>query len=163
MKKSTALLAIVLFVMIALAALFLIGGTMSARLSVVTAGGADYPKAFAAIREVLESGDAPQMLSHGAVPEAEACRLEDVTITLKNRGLLPAEWLYVQVEGAPGDIAVYSVTGEGSSVPARSTASINLKLIADARGSGDRTYHVQYYVYGMKRTLTVRREDSEAQ
>jgi len=161
MRRSTALLAGTLVLLLALAALFLAGGTLSARLEATTASAADYPKAFSAIREVLGSGAAPQVFA-GALPQAEACRLEDVTITLRNNGLFPAEWLYVQAEPAPGDIAVYSITGEGGGVAARSTGTINLKLVADARGSGERAYRIQYYVFGMKRSITVRPEPRQS-
>ena len=161
MRRSTMLLGTILFLMAAMAVLFIAGGTLSARTSITAASAADYPESFESIRQVLESGAAPQRFTDAALPDAASCRLEDVTITLVNRGLFPAEWLFVQAEAAPGDIAVYSITGEGSSVPARGTAEINLKLISDARGPASRSYHIQYYTYGLKRTITVQLDEPQ--
>ena len=156
MRKSTALLASALALMLALAALFVIGGTLSARLSAASAGATEHPQAFRAIRRMLAAGAAPQRFDEAALDKDGDYRLEDVTVTLINRGLIDAEWLYVQVEGAPGDIAVYSISGEGGTVPARGTAALNVKLISHKDGGGPRVYHIQYYVYGMKRSIDVR-------
>ena len=156
MRKSTALLASILLILVALAALFLIGGTLSARVGSVTASASEHPQAFESIQRVLAAGAEPQRFGEGLSGNAADYRLEDVTIRLSNRGLMAAEWLYVEVEPAPGDIAVYSVTGEGDSVPARSGGSVNVKLISRRGVSGERVYHIQYYVYGMKRTVDVR-------
>lgn len=160
MRKSTMILGSVFLVMAMLTALFLTGGTLSARLDVMTANAAEYPKAYASILGVLSTG-APQLFAN-ALPEDPAdCRLEDVTITLSNRGLFPAEWISVDVEGGVGDVAVYSITGEGSTVPGRSTGAVNVKLVSLAALPVERAYHIQYYVYGMKRSVTVREEPDD--
>ncbi|MBR6221460.1 MAG: hypothetical protein IKQ80_12925 [Clostridia bacterium] len=62
----------------------------------------------------------------------------------------------ISTRGAPGDIAVYAVTGEGSDIPARSRGQVNLQLITTARADVSRDVIIQYYVHGMKRTITVR-------
>ena len=54
-----------------------------------------------------------------------------------------------------GDIAVYALTGEGSDIAARDSGTVNLKLITTAPADARRTIRVQYYVYGMKREITV--------
>ena len=154
MRKSTMILGTVFLILAMAAALFLVGGTLSARVDVMTASGAEYPKAYASIQGVLRAG-APQLFSEGLPEDPAACRLEDVTITLSNRGLFPAEWISVSVDVAPGDIAVYSITGEGSTVYGRSAGTVNLKLVSLASQSGQRAYHIQYYVYGMKRQIDV--------
>ena len=76
-------------------------------------------------------------------------------MTLTNRGLFPAEWLHITMEGAPGDIAVYAVTGEGSDVAPRDSATVNLKLVTTAAPAAPRRIVIQYYVHGMKREITV--------
>ena len=58
-------------------------------------------------------------------------------------------------DAQPGDIAVYSLTGEGSDVPARGTGQVNLKLITTAKDVDGRGVALEYYVHGMKRTLIV--------
>lgn len=155
MPRSTVILAIVFALLLTGAGLFLLGGTLSARVESVTAAAADHPDAFEAIRDTLDAGTAPQVFSEGLPANAAACRLENVTLTLANRGLFDAEWVSVEVEGAAGDIAVYSVAGEGKTVPARTLGTINLKLIALPSSAGSRVYHVEYYVYGMKRSIAV--------
>lgn len=160
MHKSTMILGTVFLLLAMLTALFLAGGTLSASVDVMTANGAEYPKAYAQIQGVLASG-APQVLFQPLPEDPAACRLEDVTITLKNRGLIPAEWISVNVAGAPGDVAVYSVTGEGSSVGGRSVGTVNLKLVSLANADPARTYNIQYYVFGMKRSIRVAAIDSD--
>ena len=158
MKRSTVVLAVILLLLVTFAGLFLIGGTLSAQVTSVPAPASSHPEAFAAIRKVLSANAAPQRFVAEIPSDIDACRLEDVTITLSNRGLFPAEWLSVEAEGTQGDIAVYSLSGEGSTVGARSMATLNLKFISTANAQGPRTFHIQYYVYGMKRSITVHQE-----
>lgn len=161
MRKSTMILGSVFLILAMLTALFLTGGTLSARLDVMTASAADYPKAYASIVGVLSTG-APQVFSNALPEDPAECRLEDVTITLSNRGLFPAEWISVNVEGGVGDVAVYSITGEGSTVAGRSTGTVNVKLVSLSTLPVERAYHIQYYVYGMKRSVTVRESTAHA-
>ena len=154
MRKSTMILGSLFLILAMAAVLFLVGGTLSARVDSMTANGAEYPKAYASIQGVLATG-APQRFAEALPEDPAACQLEDVTITLSNRGLFPAEWISVNVDGAPGDVAVYSITGEGSSVAGRSVGTVNLKLVSLEGRSGSRTYHIQYYVYGLKRHIDV--------
>lgn len=157
MRKLTALLGTVFFILLGLAAWFYFGGTLRAVPYIRTARAADYPEAFGAIRGLLESGSVPQVLGSEAVSEdPDAYTLVDVTVTLANRGLFPAEWLDISTKGAPGDIAVYAITGEGSDIAARDSGQVNLKLITTARADAARDIIIQYYVHGMKRTITVR-------
>ena len=104
---------------------------------------------------MLASGSAPQQFTGDIPQSADGCTLVDVTISLTNSGLLPAEWLDVAITAQPGDIAVYSLTGEGSDVPARSSGQINLKLITAESAAAPHTITLRYYVFGMPRTLTV--------
>ena len=128
MRKSTMILGSVFLVLLMLTILFLAGGTLSAKLDVMTANASEYPKAYASIQTVLQSG-APQLFFN-TLPEDP-------------------------VAGAPGDVAVYSITGEGSTVAGRSTGTVNLKLVSLADSEPSRTYHIQYYVYGMKRAIDI--------
>ena len=54
-----------------------------------------------------------------------------------------------------GDIAVYSLTGDGSDVAARSAGQVNLKLITRAGQQAARSLSIQYYVYGISRTINI--------
>lgn len=157
MRKLTILLAIVLALLLGFAGWFYLGGTLRSEVSVQSARAADYPEAFGAIRSLVTGGAAPQVLGGGALSEAPSpYTLIDINVTLTNRGLFPAEWLHITVEGAPGDIAVYAITGEGSDVVPRDSATINLKLVTTAAADAPRRIVIQYYVHGMKREITVR-------
>lgn len=157
MRKLTALLAIVLLLLLGFAAWFWMGGTLRAQVYIQTARAADYPEAFGAIRALLDSGSAPQVLGNERLSEDPAAyTLADITVTLTNRGLFPAEWLDISTVGAPGDIAVYALTGEGSDIAARDSGQVNLKLVTTARPDVERDIKIQYYVHGMKREITVR-------
>lgn len=157
MRKLTILLSIVLVLMLGLAGWFYLGGTLRSEVAMQSAPAGDYPEAFGAIRSVLEGGTAPQVLGGGGLSEDPSpYTLVDINVTLTNRGLFPAEWLHISMEGAPGDIAVYAVTGEGSDVAPRDSATVNLKLVTTAAADAPRSIVIQYYVHGMKREITVR-------
>ena len=157
MRKLTILLAIVLALLLGFAGWFYLGGTLRSEVAVQSARAADYPEAFGAIRSLVTGGTAPQVLGGSALSEDPSpYTLMDINVTLTNRGLFPAEWLHITVEGVPGDIAVYAITGEGSDVAPRDSATINLKLVTTAAADAPRRIVIQYYVHGMKREITVR-------
>lgn len=156
MRKLTILLAIVLALLLGFAGWFYLGGTLRSEVAVQSARAADYPEAFGAIRSLVTGGTAPQVLGGSALSEDPSpYTLMDINVTLTNRGLFPAEWLHITVEGAPGDIAVYAITGEGNDVAPRDSATINLKLVTTAAADAPRRIVIQYYVHGMKREITV--------
>jgi len=155
MKARTIILAII-FVLLALTlAVFFIGGTLSAQIQVITAPASDYPDAYKSIVNVIESGSAPVYFSQDSLADSSRYTLMDVTIHLSNSGLFPAEWLEISVGGISGDVAVYSLTGAGSTIGTRSNGQVNLKLITTGDASAPRVYTVEYYVLGMKRSVRV--------
>lgn len=154
MKKINAFLIIVLTLLLAFAAYFFIGGTLQSATAVSVTPASEQAETFASIQNMLASGTAPQVFSEAVPQSAEDCALVDVTIALANPGLFDAEWLDISVAGASGDIAVYSITGNATDVPARSTSQINLKLIT-TRPDAARTVTLQYYVFGMSRSISV--------
>ena len=157
MRKLTALLTIVLVLLLGFGGWFYLGGTLRGEVSVQSARAADYPEAFGAIRSLVTGGAAPQVLGGSALSEDPSpYTLIDINVTLTNRGLFPAEWLHITVEGVPGDIAVYAITGEGNDVAPRDRSTINLKLVTTAATDAPRRIVIQYYVHGMKREITVR-------
>ena len=156
MKKLTLLLSLVLILLLGLAVYFFIGGTLSARPSVQTASAADYPEVFNSVRGLVESGAVSQLLDTAPLgDDPSRYTLVDITIDLFNRGMFAAEWLDIRVEGVPGDVAVYSLTGEGSDIEARGSGQVNLKLITAAAPDTPHRCVIQYYIYGMKRTIAV--------
>ena len=155
LRTLTVFLSLILILMLSFCAFFYAGGTLHAEVSCITAPASEYPEAFSAVQEVLASGSAPILFSGASLDDASACSLLDVNIILTNRGIFDAEWLNVQAKGAEGDVAVYSLTGDGTDVSARSTGQVNLKYVTRAAGSVPRTITIQYYVYGISRTIEV--------
>lgn len=154
MKKLNVFLMIVLILMLAFVAYFYIGGTLRAQATIATAPASDYPDVCASITSIVNSGAAPQQFA--ALPSSpEGCTLVDMTVSLSNYGLFDAEWISISVEPAEGDIAVYSMTGESSAIAARTAGQVNLKLVTTAPAETTRKVTLNYYVFGMLRSVTV--------
>lgn len=149
------ILALILIVIIAFGAFFYAGGTLQAQVNCISANAGDHPDAFASIENVLASDSAPQLFSTDPLGDPANYSLLDINISLSNRGIFDAEWLNIQMAGVTGDVAVYSLTGDGSDIAARSSAQVNLKLVTRAPVDNPRSVSIQYYVYGISRTITV--------
>lgn len=143
----------ILVLILAFCGFFYTGGTLQSQVSSITASAAEYPEAFSSIRSVIATGTAPQVFTADPLDSPENYSLVDVSISLTNRGIFDAEWLNIQAEGITGDVAVYSLSGDGSDIPARSTGQVNLKLITRAPAESLRNLSIQYYVYGISRTI----------
>ena len=154
MKKFNIFLLIVFLILVSFVIYFLAGGTLGTDIYSLTAPAADHPEALTSILNILNSGSAPQQFAQTPA-DATGCMLVDTTITLTDRGLFAAEWIDVTVEPAAGDIAVYSLTGEGISIAPGGSGQLNLKLITTAHGNTARTFTIRYYIYGMLRTVSV--------
>ena len=154
MKKLNVVLLIVLILMLAFVAYFFIGGTLHAQASIATAPASDYPDVCKSITNIVNSGAAPQQFA-ALPPSPSGCTLVDMTITLTNPGLFEAEWIDISVSPADGDIAVYSLTGESSTLSARATGQVNLKLVTSAPADAARRITLDYYVFGMLRSVTI--------
>ena len=154
MKKLNVFLLIVLILLLAFVAYFFIGGSLQTGVSAASAPASDYLDVCASIQNIVSSGSAPQQFAE--LPSSpEGCTLVDMTITLSNYGLFDAEWIDISVEPASGDVAVYSLTGESSTLSARTTGQVNLKLLTTAPEGTTRKVTLNYYVFGMKRSVTV--------
>ena len=154
MKKFNVFLAVVLVAMLAFVGYFFVGGTLKTQPYTASAPAKDYPDACRSIQNILNSGGAPQQFA--ALPATpEGCTLVDTTVTLTNPGVFAAEWISVSVSPADGDIAVYSLSGESSSLAARSTGQVNFKLLTSAPAETTREVTISYYVFGMLRKVTV--------
>lgn len=156
MKPANVVLCLILVLMLAFCAFFYAGGTLKAEAGSIAAGAAEYPDAFESIRSVISGGSAPQLFSNDPLDDPANYSLVDINVRLANRGIFDAEWLNIQLQGTTGDIAVYSLSGDGTDVAARSTGQVNLKLITRAPASAKRTLTIQYYVYGISRTIEIK-------
>lgn len=155
MKPATVVLSLILILMLAFGAFFYTGGTLKAQVTSITANAAEHPEAFESIKTVIASGSAPQLFSTDPLGDSSNYSLVDVSISLTNRGIFDAEWLNIQMQGVTGDIAVYSLTGDGTDVTARNSSQVNLKLVTCAPAGSPRSISIQYYVYGISRTIEI--------
>ena len=154
MKKVNVFLTIVLILMLAFVGYFMVGGTLRAEAHVASAPAMEHLDACSSILSIVNSGATPQQFQ--PLPSTpEGCTLVDATITLSNTGMFDAEWIDISVEPAEGDICVYSLTGETSSLAARSAGQVNLKLLTAAPAGTTRTVRLSYYVFGMLREIEV--------
>ena len=155
MKPFNIFLSLILILMLAFCAFFYAGGTLRAEVSNISAAAEDYPDAFESIRAVLDNQSAPQSFTTDRLGDIEDYRLVDINLSLSNRGIFDAEWLNIELKAVNGDVAVYSLSGNGEDVPARGNTQANLKLITRAPDNVVREATVQYYVFGLSRTVTV--------
>lgn len=154
MKGFSIALAVVLALLIICGGVVYFGGALKAEVYAPSVAAAQQQDAFASVKAIIESGGAPYLYSQEALASADHYTLVDISISLKNSGFLPAEWLTVEIVPASSDVAVYSIAYPATDLPARASASINLKILTrDAQAS--RTVFVNYYVFGMKRTCTI--------
>ena len=154
MKKLNILLMIILILLLAFVAYFFIGGTLHAQAYVATAPASDYPDVCKSITSIVNSGAAPQQFTE--LPSSpDGCTLADITISITNPGLFDAEWIDIIVTPAEGDIAVYSMTGETTDLAARTAGQLNLKLVTSAPAGTTRSIKLNYYEFGMLRSVTV--------
>lgn len=158
LKPINFILLMILVIILGFGAYCYLGSALQPTVTCVSAAASDYPDAFDSICSVIERGSAPQTFSEDIPDDAANYSLLDISVTLRNRGVFDAEWLNITLEGIPGDIAVYSLTGNGTDIAARSTGQINLKLITCADVNAARNLSIQYYVYGISRTVTVKIE-----
>lgn len=155
MKPINVLLSLLLVLALAFLGFFFYASSLEPSVSRITARANEHIEAFSSIRNVILSDAAPQVFSREDIGTAEGYSLVDVNITLRNKGIFDAEWLNITVNGTNGDVAVYSLTGQGSDVPARSASTVNFKLITRAGDNAPRSATIQYYVFGMSRTIKV--------
>ena len=135
MKALTVFLCLLLSIVIAFGAWFMITGTLDAQVSRVTA------------QATYSTGD--------SLENPADYTLMDVNIQLTNRSLFDAEWLNIELTPISGDVALYSLTGQCADVPAKGMQSINLKLVTRTGADSTHTAKIQYYVFGVSRSIQV--------
>lgn len=149
MKALSIVLAVVAACLLALIAVFWFGGALEAEVAIAPAITGD--EALAAVEDARE-GLALDTYAPGDA--MEGCALTDITITFANSGLFDAEWLTCSLVPGAGDVALYSQSDIKLDVEARSQAQLTLRVLTQGDGAG-RALDVEYYVLGMRRTMTV--------
>lgn len=149
MNKRNLVLLSVLVLLILFGIYFSMGARLKIHTIVTPAAASELPDVFLSVKNIIRSGSAP--LTFSSVPDsADGLMLTDISINLENTGMFDAEWISVSMDPAQNDIAVYSMTGEGLTVPAHGNNTLNLKLISHYAENTTRRLTIEYYVYGME-------------
>ena len=160
MKALSIVLAVIAVCLIALIAVFYIGGALGTGVVVDARPAQEDVLSYAAIVEAAQAGRLPATFAEFEGMDAANLSLTNVTVTFYNNGLFDAEFLTFAIQPGAGDLAVYSQSAETLDIPARSSAQLNLKLVCDgAVSSAGRTLEIEYYVLGMRRTATISIEE----
>ena len=123
--------------------------------TVETAPAQEHADVFDSVARAVQRGTVAQALTQESLDGAENYTLVSIKVRVKNRGLLPMEWMTCAYEAAPGDIAVYSITELPMDVPARSERTFFVRVI---RHNGDvqtGKLVMTYYVAGREITKTL--------
>lgn len=149
MKALSIVLAVVAACLLALIAVFWFGGALEAEIAIAPAITGD--EALAAVEDA-QNGLA--LHTYASIDETRDCALTDITVTFANSGLFDAEWLTCSLVPGAGDVALYAQSDIKLDVEARSKAQLTLRVLTQGDGAG-RALDVEYYVLGMRRTMTV--------
>lgn len=154
MKGLKIALAVLLAALVAFAVYFFVGGTLRTEVYTASTDAVEAADAFSEAVSALRSGAASEVFLDEIPDSAEGYRIVEVSITLQNRGLFAAEWLTVSVSPGPLDVAAYSMNLPASDLAPGAETTLNMRLLSRS-GESARSVTIQYYVLGMKRTLTV--------
>ena len=156
MKVLSIVLSVIAALLIALIAVFFIGAALDADVSVATLPAAQDALGFAAAVESVQLESAPAIYETLESVAAADYAVTDITVTFHNKGFFAAEWLTFEFIPATGDVALCTQSADRLDLPARSEAQLTFSLLSKEGASGaGRSLNVEYYVLGMRRTMTV--------
>lgn len=156
MKVLSIVLSVIAALLIALIAAFFIGAALDADVSVATLPAAQDALGFAAAVESVQLESAPAIYETLESVAAADYALTDITVTFHNKGFFAAEWLTFEFIPATGDVALCTQSADRLDLPARSEAQLTFSLLSKEGASGaGRALNVEYYVLGMRCTMTV--------
>jgi len=104
--------------------------------------------AFGGLLTAARRGDLEHSLYRADIPDDPAqCALVTITLNLRNHGLLPAEWIDVEVEPMPGDYL--RVPNASIDLRPLRFTDLSIVLVSSPDGAGEpRPLHITYYVLG---------------
>ena len=149
MKALSIVLAVVAACLLALIAVFWFGGALGAEVAIAPAVTGEE-----ALDAVEDAQNGLALHTYASIDETRDCALTDITITFANGGLFDAEWLTCSLVPGAGDAALCAQSDIKLDVAARSQAQLTLQVLTQGGGAG-RALNVEYYVLGMRRTMTV--------
>ena len=141
---------------------FLAGGYIywAAEINVVPGGGlvesaADRTSAFESIRQSTELGSPDLIMFEDAITAGpDQYVFVTYTLRLRNRNILPAEWLQIDLIPQAGDVLMVKATVED--IPGFSEQLVSVVLLTDrTTASYARSATLSYYVYGHEFSVPV--------
>ncbi len=103
---------------------------------------------YEAVSRAVRNGSLQGIVYHGdALREADGCSFQFFTLTLENRGLLPAEMTELQLTPFPRDICAY-LSREEVIIPPGGRKDVGLTLLTAGASPGFRDVTVTYYLWG---------------
>ena len=158
MKVLSIVLSVIAALLIALIAVFFIGAALDADVSVATLPATQDALGFAAAVESVQLESAPAIYETLESVAAADYAVTDITVTFHNKGFFAAEWLTFEFIPATGDVALCTQSADRLDLPARSEAQLTFSLLSkESASDAGRALNVEYYVLGMRRTMTVPR------
>ena len=154
MKALKIALAVFLGALIAFAAFFWFSSSLKTEVQVVEVEAQTQQEAFDSARDLLLAGIAPEVFQEEIPESSNGYTLTDVNLTLTNAGPFEAEWITWEIVPGEFDIALYSFTAPQGDLASGEETVINMKFLSRA-GEDSRTVTLQYYVFGLKRTLNI--------
>ncbi|MBE5808035.1 MAG: hypothetical protein E7317_06820 [Clostridiales bacterium] len=153
MRKLNLVLLILLLLMVVFVIYFQWGSNLHTRATVDYQPADAQPDLIRSMQRNAAAGALPQQFAE-LPADIAGCTLVTIDVVLTNAGMIDAEWLDISVSPAAGDIAVYQLSGEGATIRARSSGQVSLQLLT-TRPAERRSVRLNYYVYGIEKTITV--------
>lgn len=146
-------------VLVGITAVFLVFGAyiiFGPKLAVVdvrqsVSGANERPEAFAQVAAGVGRGD----FGSNQYGQLESNRPENhsfttITVTVRNRSILKAEWAQIGISPLAEDIVL--VTGEPVDIPPLGSAELTASVLSKAGEERERALWVDYYLFGYKET-----------
>lgn len=155
MKRLNIILAAVLVSILIFFIIFHSCGTLKYDVTGVAANASDHPEVYSGVCDILSNGTAPQYFTNEVPKDGNGLYLVATTIELKNSGFCNAEWIEVTAYPASGDIAVYSISGNGTDVEAGGSNTLTLKILTRTPEEA-RSGEITYYIMGVRRKIKIK-------
>ncbi|GHU76678.1 hypothetical protein AGMMS49992_22770 [Clostridia bacterium] len=154
-------LAVILLIIAALAGSAALYLRLSAVLTVTDAyvevhPAADSPAVYSDLQQKLSEGSfTGRILSDADLTAPDGYEFLVYTVRLKNNGILPAEWIQLEIQPSVGLDVLQVGEPRGFSLAAFSTGALSGTLLSRTDGDPARIVTVRYYVYGRLFTIDV--------
>ena len=103
---------------------------------------------FQNVEQAIDSGTVVKQIVREPLGDISGYSLAQFTVTVRNLGYLPMEWMTCDYIGAAGDVAVYDIIGLPADIPAKGEITFTIQLLRKSDAAGRGTLRLNYYVAG---------------